>query len=235
MPESLANLTAAVLVGGFGTRLRAVLPGQQKVLAPVAGRPFLMRILDQLSVAGVRRVVLCTGHQSDQVIAAIGNTYRNMVIQYSAEPTPLGTAGALRGALPLFAGDPVLVLNGDSFCDVDLAAFARSHAARRAQASLVVTPAANTQASGRITFDAEDQITCFTEKSPVGGPGWINAGLYLLSPQVLVSIPVNQAVSIEREVFPNWVGHGLYAFRTTGKFLDIGTPESYSTAQQVFL
>src|SRR5207249_1100912 len=106
----MSDLAAAILVGGQGTRLRTLVPDHQKVVAPVAGRPFLFRLLDQVADAGIKRVVLCTGYKSDQVAASVGATYRGMTIRYSIEREPLGTAGALRSAQ---LECPVLAMNGD--------------------------------------------------------------------------------------------------------------------------
>lgn len=218
----MSDLTAAILVGGFGTRLRAVLPDQQKVLAPVAGRPFVLRLLDQLADAGILQVTLCAGYKAEQV-QQIGPTYRGMSLRYSIEPQPLGTAGALRLA---HLEPPVLVLNGDSYCEVDLAALPPPNV-------IVVREIPDTAASGRVEFDADYRITRFSEKGQ-SGPGWINAGIYLLNREFLDSIPAGRAVSIEREMFPAWIDRGLRAFPTRGRFLDIGTPESYAQAQGFF-
>jgi NDP-sugar pyrophosphorylase family protein len=98
----------------------------------------------------------------------------------------------------------------------------------------VVTELADTRASGRVAFDTSGAITSFVEKGASTGPGWVNAGIYLLSRAVLESIPPDRAVSIERETFPAWVGRGLFAFPMSGKFLDIGTPETYVSAQTAF-
>jgi NDP-sugar pyrophosphorylase family protein len=218
----MSELSAAILVGGLGTRLRAVLPDRQKVLAPVAGRPFLYRLLDQLADAGISRVTLCAGYRAEQ-IRQLGDRYRDLHLRYSVEPEPLGTAGALRHAA---LEAPVLVLNGDSYCEVDLAALPAPN-------TIVVRHIADTSASGRVEFDADYRITRFSEKG-VAGPGWINAGIYLLDRDFLDSIPAGRPVSLEREMFPAWVGRGLRAFPTTGRFLDIGTPESYAAAQDFF-
>jgi len=231
MLEKLTELTAAVLVGGLGTRLRPVLPDQQKVLAPVGGRPFLFRVLDQLAECGLSQVVLCTGYRAADVVAQIGTRHRSMKILYSSEPAPLGTAGALRHALPLLGSDPVLALNGDSFCPVDLQAFWATHRQHGANASLVVSAVTDTGDGGRVTFDVEGRITSFHEKAP--GEGWVSAGIYLLRQTVLASIPPAQNVSIERDVFPAWVNRGLFAFCTREKLLDIGTPATYAKVQQV--
>jgi len=218
----MSEITAAILVGGQGTRLRAVVPDRQKVVAPVAGKPFLYRLLDQIAAAGIQRVVLCTGYKAEQV-ASIGASYRGMTIRYSVEREPLGTAGALRNA-GLEA--PALVMNGDSYCDVDLTLLSQPN-------TIVVREIPDTSASGRVEFDANNVITRFAEKGSTG-QGWINAGIYLLNHEFIESIPAGHAVSIEREIFPAWVGRGLRAFPTRGRFLDIGTPESYSAAQEFF-
>ena len=234
MSDGLDTLTAAILGGGQGTRLRAVVADRQKIVASVAGRPFLMRLLDQLADAGLRRVVICTGYKSEQVAEMAGREYRGMSLRYSPEPSPLGTAGALRNALPLFESDPVLALNGDSLCEADLAAFWRAHRERNACGSLVVREVADPRQSGRVSFDAAGAVTSFVEKGASVGPGWINAGIYLLGRALLESIPADRPVSLERETFPAWIGRGLAAFPTAGKFLDIGTPESYAAAQKMF-
>lgn len=234
MSDGLDNLTAAILAGGQGTRLRAVVVDRQKVVASVAGRPFLMRLLDQLADAGLRRAVICTGYKSEQVAELAGREYRGMSLRYSPEPGPLGTAGALRLALPLLESDPVLVMNGDSFCETDLAAFWRTHRERNATSSIVVREVADTSQSGRVSYDANGAVTSFVEKGASAGPGWINAGIYLLGRALLEGIPAGRPVSLERETFPAWIGRGLCAFPTTGKFLDIGTPESYAAAQKLF-
>jgi NDP-sugar pyrophosphorylase family protein len=234
MSDGLDNLTAAILAGGLGTRLRAAVADRQKVVAAVAGRPFLMRLLDQLADAGLRRVVICTGYKADQVAEMAGREYRGMSLRYSPEREPLGTAGALRLALPLLESDPVLTLNGDSFCETDLAAFWRAHRENRASTSIVVREVADTRQSGRVSYDAGGVVTSFVEKGASAGAGWINAGIYLLGRTLLEGIPAERPVSLEREVFPAWIGRGLRAFPTAGKFLDIGTPESYAAAQRMF-
>ncbi len=128
MSATLHDVTAAILAGGLGTRLRSAVPDRPKVLAPVAGRPFLAHLLDRLVRASVRDVVLLAGHAADQVYAAFGDHHAGMRLTYSAEPAPLGTAGAVRHALPLLRSENILLMNGDSYYDADLAAFRRSHA-----------------------------------------------------------------------------------------------------------
>ena len=232
--QSLTDLTAAILVGGFGTRLRPVVADRPKVLAEVRGRPFLAYLLDQVAAAGLRSVVLCTGYMGDQVQAMFGDTYNNLHLAYSQEASPLGTAGALRLALPLFMSDPILIMNGDSFCETDLQAFWTWHCARHADGTLLLNKTLDTKRYGRVRVNTEGIILSFDEKSDDGRPGWINAGIYWLSRRLLLTIPLDRAVSLEQEMFPTWIGQGLYGYRSSGRFLDIGTPETYTTTEQFF-
>ncbi len=227
-------MTAAILAGGLGTRLRAVVAHRPKVLATVNGVPFLTRLLDQVAEAGVESVVLCTGHLGEQIEAEYHGAYRGLRVIYSREAAPLGTGGALREALPRLTGSPVLVLNGDSYCGVDLGEFQRFHTARRAEISIVLTEVPDVGRFGSVTMDAEARIIRFEEKAAMSGPGWINAGIYLLSRRVIEAIPAGAAVSLEHDVFPSRLGAGLFGFRTRGPFLDIGTPESYAAAERFF-
>ena len=116
----MSDVDGIILAGGQGTRLRAVVSDRPKVLALVNGKPFLSRLLDQLKEAGVRSVVLSTGYMAHDVESAIGETYGGIRVRYSREEQPLGTAGGVRLALGKTTSDPILVLNGDSSCNVDL-------------------------------------------------------------------------------------------------------------------
>jgi len=232
--HDLANVTAVILAGGLGTRLRSVLANRPKVLAEVRGRPFLAFLLDQLAVTGIREVVLCTGYRGGQVWAEFGDAYGGLHLVYSQEAEPLGTAGALRLALPGLWSDPVLIMNGDSFCKTDLMAFWAWHGEQGADATLLLTRVPDTHRYGQVHVDAEGRVLQFAEKDGTGGPGWISAGIYLLSRRLLLMIPAGRAVSLEREMFPAWISQGLYGFRSEGRFLDIGTPEAYRMAKQFF-
>jgi NDP-sugar pyrophosphorylase family protein len=230
--SDMANLTGAILAGGLGTRLRPVIGDSAKVLAAVQGRPFVLTLLDQLDSAGVRRVVMCTGYQADDVARTIGDSYKSIQVTYSREPTTLGTAGALRFALPLLQSDPVMVLNGDSHTEVDLSAMLARHRASGAAITVALATCLDAHRFGRVHLDQHDRITRFEEKAPHAGAGWINAGVYLFQREMLETIPTDRAVSLEREVFPAWVDRGLFGFRTTGQVIDIGTPSSFAAAQR---
>ena len=232
--RSLADVPVAILAGGLGTRLRPVIGERTKVVAEVNGRPFLAHLLDQVARFGFRDVVLCVGWQAEEVEAALGHTHGPLRLRYSRESEPLGTGGALRLAVPLLDGPAVMVLNGDSYCDADLAAAWTEHRERRATATLVLVEMADTSRYGRVEIDADGAICRFTEKQESSTPGWINAGIYLLARARIEAIPPGRALSFERDVLPGWIGTGLRGHRCQARFIDIGTPQSYSAASRFF-
>ncbi|MGD1805099.1 nucleotidyltransferase family protein [Dapis sp. BLCC M126] len=230
-PHKLTNVTAAILGGGLGTRLRSVVADRPKVIAEVGNKPFLAYLLEQLANVGVKKVVICTGYLGEQIKTTFGDSYGNLELIYSQEQSQLGTAGALRLALPLLASDSVLVLNGDSYCDTNLNDFCSWHLTKGAEATLLLTQVSDTKRYGRVQVDEEGQLLSFAEKVESSGPGWINAGVYLFKRNMLLTIPENRPVSLEKELFPNWLGRSFYGYCTpSARFLDIGTPESYSAA-----
>lgn len=234
MSGDLNNITAALLVGGLGTRLRTVVSDRPKVMAEVRGRPFLEYLLDKLLYSGINHVVLCTGYMGEQIKTVFGNSYKNIHLDYSQEAIPSGTAGALRLALPFFKSKDILVMNGDSFCDANLNDFYSFYCARKSNLSIVLTEVENTMRYGRVNTDEQGVIKKFEEKGTVMEPGWINGGIYLLNCHIIQSIPELRAVSLEKEVFPLFTGKDMHGYKSKGKFLDIGTPESYREAEIFF-
>ena len=223
-----------ILAGGMGTRLKSVVPDKPKVLASVAGRPFLSILLDQISRTGFNRVILCTGYMADQVEAEFGAEYNGLSLIYSREEILLGTGGALRNAMPLISSETIMVMNGDSFIDADLSAFLRWFTVKGCDAALVLTKMNNASRYGLLHADVNGLITSFHEKNAENGAGWINAGVYLLKKTVVETIPHGEAFSLEREFFPSLAGRELYGYCSEGKFIDIGLPESYATAEGFF-
>lgn len=224
----------AILCGGLGTRLRSAVADRPKALAEVAGRPFLAWLLDLLDFHGFRRVVLCTGYQAEQIEAEFGAVYKRLNLQYSREPSLVGTGGALRHALPLLNSSSVLVVNGDSYCHADLASFWRGHLAAHAVTSMILTHVEDSSRFGSVQLNGEGNVSAFQEKAASAGPGWINAGIYLVSRALLQAIPQNTVCSLEREIFPMWIKLGLRGVKSDGPFIDIGTPESYASANHLF-
>lgn len=234
--NEIVTKTAAILAGGLGTRLRSVVADRPKVLAPVAGRPFLAHILDQLSRSGIREAVILVGHLAEQICSTFGDSYRGMRLSYSEETEPLGTGGAVRLALHHFQSKTILLLNGDSYCDLDIAAFNQFHHERLATMSIALTRVENAARFGRVVTDTRGRIERFEEKNPTPLHGWINAGLYFLSRSLIEQIPLGKPISLERDLMPSWVALGeVFGFTGGGRFIDIGIPESYAEAQKFFV
>ena len=229
----LGEVTAVILAGGLGTRLRPVVDDRPKFLAPVAGRPVGARILDGLAAAGLRRAVLCTGYLAEQIEAHFGDRHGALALRYSRERAPAGTGGALRGALDLIDSDPALVLNGDSLGQLDYAALWDWYRPTGGSA-IVVAPVADVSAYGGVRIGPGDRLAAFVEKAS-GGPGFVNAGVYLLERARIAAIEPDRPLSLERDLFPAWLSDGLRAYRADGGFLDIGTPERLALAERSYL
>lgn len=178
----------------------------------------------------MRDVVLSTGYMAEQVEAAFGSSYAGLALRYSRETEPLGTGGALALAVQLVDAYDLLVLNGDSYCTFNPSEFASWHAQRGSTASLALVHVDDTARYGSVELDKRDRVVRFEEKAAAVGPGWINAGMYLIRRPRLADLPTHRPLSLEREVFPMWIDGGLFGYRSAGELLDIGTPESYAMA-----
>lgn len=232
--SDLSKISVAILAGGLGTHLASVVPGRQKVVVKIGKRPFLEYVLIQLNKAGFRKIVICTGHLADQVREAFGDTYQSLSLQYSKEKSPLGTAGAIRFALPLLTSKNILVMNGDTFLETDLKKFFEFHLKKGANGTIIVTSVASTSRYGSVELDKNDRIVSFEEKKENGGVGFINGGMCLFKRPLLFEIPESKTISLEKDMFPTWVGKRLYGYKSNGGFIDIGIPESYKEAEDFF-
>jgi D-glycero-alpha-D-manno-heptose 1-phosphate guanylyltransferase len=228
------SVTAILLAGGLGTRLRSVVSDGPKVLATVAGKPFLFHLLDQVHRAGIDRAIISTGYMADLVQQAIGTRYTDITIDYAAETEPLGTGGALRFAAAKLDCDTALVMNADSYVDCDLAAFASDYFCSGRGASIMVTRVEDASRYGSIEIAPNGDVASFNEKLGTGAPGWINAGIYCVARAAIAGLPDAIPLSLEREVWPALIPNGINTFRCAGDFIDIGTPESYRAAEAFF-
>ena len=224
-------MQAIILAGGLGTRLRGVVGDVPKPMAEVAGRPFLMHLLDRLVAArGIEDVVLSVGYRHEVIRAALGERYRRLGLRYAVEAEPLGTGGGLRKALRLAAGADVLVLNGDSVVDVDVAALAEAHARLGRPLTLTAVRLDDVGRYGTLELDG-DQVAGFAEKG-ASGAGWINAGVYMMRGDLLDRWPLPDRFSFEQEILVGRLAEIRPAVcRTAGFFIDIGIPEDYARAQ----
>jgi D-glycero-alpha-D-manno-heptose 1-phosphate guanylyltransferase len=229
-----SKLTCVILAGGLGTRLASVVSNVPKPMATVAGRPFLEYLIHQAKRGGSTEVVLCIKHLAEVVESHFGDGARyGIPIRYSRERDLAGTAGALKLAENLIQSDPFVVMNGDSYCDADIAALVKAHRQSGAKATLVAVVVEDAARFGTVELTPTNAVAHFMEKTGDHRRGFINSGIYALSRDLLKLIPEGRPCSIEREIFPSLVGNDLAAMPHHGVFIDIGTPESLQQAHTI--
>jgi D-glycero-alpha-D-manno-heptose 1-phosphate guanylyltransferase len=222
-------MEAIVLAGGFGTRLREVVPDLPKPMAPVAGRPFLEILLTTLARKGFKRVVLSLGFMAEKIINHFGDTFAGIQLIYEVETQPLRTGGAIRAAMERCVSDHVFIFNGDTYLDIEADELERLWQENH-HPIMVVRQVQDTARFGRVEI-RDGQIESFLEKgSP--GPGLINAGCYVFPKGILNTFPVGNAFSLETEFFGKYLQQIKFdGFVTRGRFIDIGVPNEYLLAQ----
>ena len=225
-------MKAIILAGGLGTRLRPLTYSTPKSLVPVLNRPFLEHVLLRLKKHGVDEAILALSHLAPPVEACFGDGSRlGIKIRYVLEESALGTAGAVKNAAELVA-DSFFVLNGDIFSDLDFSALLAFHRRNKARATIALTPVDNPTHYGLIETDSGSRVTRFLEKPRPEEvtTNLINAGTYVLEPGVLDMVPPSQEYSFERQLFPFMLAgrEAVYAFPSSGYWIDIGNPEKYS-------
>lgn len=222
-------MEAIILAGGFGTRLRAVVPDLPKPMAPIAGRPFLEILLGSLAKKKFTRVVLSLGFMADKISGHFGDHYLGMELVYEVETTPLGTGGAIRAALQRCQTDHAYIFNGDTYLDLEVAKLEELWQSTN-NAIIVVREIADTARYGKIELQ-NGRVTAFLEKG-ASGPGVINAGCYVLPQNALNDFPLGEPFSVENKFFmPNLDSIYFSGFITHGQFIDIGIPTDYELAQ----
>ncbi|MBF0553320.1 MAG: NTP transferase domain-containing protein [Nitrospirae bacterium] len=227
-----------ILAGGLGTRLRPVVDDLPKVLAPVAGRPFLDILLGYINRWGfIRRVVIAVGFMADKIIGEYGGCGRyNFEILFSREEKLLGTGGAVIKAVAQYTKTPdVIAINGDTFAEVDFEDFVPVHLKNGAAMTIALRQMRGDNRYGTVALNAEGRVVSFHEKTPLHTDGLINAGVYVFNRELFDSTKGadgGAVISLERELLPSLLSDGIcirgYVF--SGRFIDIGVPEAYNVA-----
>jgi mannose-1-phosphate guanylyltransferase len=225
-------MQAVILVGGEGTRLRPLTSTVPKPVVPLVDRPFISFMLEWLCGHGIDDVIMSCGFLATSVrnVLGDGSTY-GVRLRFVEEPDPRGTAGALKFAESLL-DERFVMLNGDVLTDIDLTKQIAQHERTGAVATLALVPVEDPSAYGLVCLDGGRAVTDFIEKPSADSieTNLISAGAYVLERNVLEHVPPERNVSIEREVWPQLIGAGLYGFPSDGYWLDIGTPERYLQA-----
>ncbi|HLI32363.1 MAG TPA: NDP-sugar synthase [Solirubrobacteraceae bacterium] len=233
-------MQALILAGGEGTRLRPLTSTVPKPVVPLLDRPLIAYMLDWLARHGIDDVIMSCGFLATSVRNVLGDgSAYGLRLRFVEEPEPLGTAGALKLAEPLLA-DRFLMLNGDILTDIDLSAQIAQHERSGARATLALVAVPDPTNYGLVRLAADRSVAEFVEKpssdkvvegsAQAGEDNLISAGAYVLEREILDLVPAGRNVSIEREIWPQLVGNGLFGYPGAGYWLDIGTPSRYLQA-----
>ncbi len=218
-----------ILAGGLGTRLRAVSGERPKLLMPIAGEPFLRRLLARLAAQNLRECVLCLGYRAQEVVDYFtAQPIPNVQLHYSVEPEPRGTAGALQVA-HAFWNEQNLILNGDTELSFDFVRLYDYHRTYHAAVTIGLAHVADASRYGRAQMGEDNRLIAFLEKEGLRRGGLVNAGVYLATRRALDEIPTNRVSSIEHDWLPDLLRRdfAVYGLKVAEHFTDIGTPEEY--------
>jgi D-glycero-alpha-D-manno-heptose 1-phosphate guanylyltransferase len=224
---------AIVLAGGLGTRLRSSVADLPKVMAPVAGKPFLHYIITNLIKKGIRKIILSTGYRHEIIEEFIHHSSYDASFVISNETEPLGTGGGIKLAMQHAAAENIFIINGDSYFDIDLQKLLHEHLELNADITLALKPMQNFDRYGTVDLD-QSRIISFNEKKFCAN-GLINAGVYILKKRSFSVLDLPEKFSFEKDVFEERLDTlNISGIVFTDYFIDIGIPEDYEKAQLDF-
>ena len=232
----LKDIDVLILCGGKGRRLKKITGSIPKPMVRIGRHPFLNIIIGRLKKTGFKRFILGVGFQAN----FIKKYYKEhkipgVEIIFSEENYPLGTGGAVKKAKKFIKSRIFLVLNGDSFSEFNPEDFIRFYKQKKAEFLILLREAKNKHDYGEIMIDRKSKITCFNEKASNARGNFINGGVYLFNKSVFSIMPKKQKFSLEYDFFSRLIGKGLFGYKDSGFFIDIGTPERYLAAKRHFL
>ena len=213
--------------------VKPILKNRPKCLAPINGKPFIDILIDNCIEQGLKRFILCVGYLQEQVIQHLIDR-NDCEIVFSKEYKPLGTGGALKKAQDLIKSDLYIVLNGDSFIEINISEYVQWSQFTGNDISLVVTKMNNSGRYGNVNIDENGLITSFKEKNNQSITNIINAGVYLFKKDIYNFSSYADEFSLEADFFPSLIEQGISAYDCQGKFIDIGTDKSYKNSQLFF-
>lgn len=214
----------------MGTRLKPVLKDIPKCLAPINGTPFIDIVLGNCIDQGLKRFILCVGYLKEHVIKYLGDR-NDCEIIFSEEEELLGTGGALKNAEKYIRTDQVLVLNGDTFVEINYSRLIDWHNKNHSEITIAINYMQKVGRFGVITIDDNNKIIKFIEKGPSTRESWISAGVYLINKSIFNNIELEKNISLEKDLFPSYIGNNIYGYKNYGDMIDIGIPGSFSEAQ----
>lgn len=228
--RSLAELPAVILAGGKGTRLRPFTVNFPKPLVPLGDKPIVDILIENLRKEGITDITLSVGHLAELIKAYFFNR-KTLELKFLDEIAPTGTAGCL-ALLPEFTKS-LLVMNGDLLTDLSFASFYDFHVQRGA----VMTVASHARRVkvdfGVIESDQDDYIINYIEKPE--HVSWVSMGAYIYDPRVLKYVAKGEKIDVPELVLRLLrAGEKIAVFKTSGFWLDIGRPDDYARAQEIY-
>jgi NDP-sugar pyrophosphorylase family protein len=233
-------MKAVIIAGGLGTRLRPLTYNTPKPIVPVANRPFAVHQIELLVRHGIKEIIFSIHYLSGEIRKTLEDGKRwGIKIHYCLEDKPLGTAGAVKNAQKYFDGSPLIVFNGDILTDANISKIINFHNEKKATVTLTLTEVEDPTAFGLILTEKDGRVRRFLEK-----PSWdmvvaktINAGIYVVDPNIFEKVPAGEEYSFERQLFPNLLEEGapIYGYLSNAYWVDIGSPEKYKEAHQAIL
>lgn len=227
--------TAIILAGGLGTRLRGILPTLPKPMAPIKGRPFLEYQMDYWIDQGISHFILSVGYLREAIIDHFKDSYKSASIEYVIENNPLGTGGGLLLAAKQLT-DPFLVLNGDTFIEVNLENLHSFHLNSKSDWTFSLVRVEVSDRYMPINIDKNGLILSLKSKNRQASV-LVNGGVYLINPNAVerLHFKAGDNASLEDELLPNFISSGgsLYGVECKGRFIDIGIPKDYLRASDI--
>jgi len=231
MRHGLDKVEVIILCGGKGTRLASVSGELPKALMPVAGRPFIDILLENLLQYGFRRFILSVGYRKDRIKEHFAD--QEFAVDFSEEETPLGTGGAVKQAAQMTSSPSFMVVNGDSICRTNYLEFFDFHVQKGGIMSMVLSRPQSREDCGFVEIDQTNRIVNFAERNRCRTDCLVNAGIYLMRRDILSHMPHQDRFSLEYDLFPKIVDLGCYGFLSEGPLVDIGTPERLERAGRI--
>ncbi len=218
------------LAGGFGTRLRGVVDDRPKAMATINGVPFLTLLLKKLERHGCSLTVIAVGYMKKSIMGYYGDRFGNMPIRYSVETQPLGTGGAIKKAMALVDAERCMVINGDTYFDIDYDQFFNDPSLSKFDVSVALRRLEKNERYGSVQLFSDGRIIFNGEAK--GGSGLVNAGAYIFRKGVFEDYDMPEAFSLEYDFLSaSLPGLTIGGIEHNGYFIDIGTPATYKDAQ----
>jgi D-glycero-alpha-D-manno-heptose 1-phosphate guanylyltransferase len=215
-----------ILAGGQGTRLREVVSNTPKCLAPVGEFTFLYYLINMLSIKGVNRFVFSLGYMHPKIINYLNLNYPFLDYEFVIESTPLDTGGAVKYALTKCISENILIVNADTYLDINLNKFLNFHITKKSECTFSLKYLDDSSRYGNISINQNHEVLTFNEKV-INSTGFINAGYIFINIKLFNDISISkfsfEKDFINKKLFTN----KIYGFISNDYFIDIGIPEDY--------